>query len=55
MATQSNARWGLARLSNKAPGSTDYTYDDSAGEGTCIYILDTGIDETLDVSASLRS
>ncbi|KAI1344276.1 subtilisin-like protease PR1K [Xylariaceae sp. FL0016] len=43
-ATQSNADWGLARLSNTEPGSTTYSYDDSAGEGTCAYIIDTGID-----------
>ncbi|RYO81778.1 hypothetical protein DL766_004639 [Monosporascus sp. MC13-8B] len=43
-ATQENATWGLARLSNTKPGSTTYTYDDSAGEGTCAYVIDTGID-----------
>ncbi|KAI1393237.1 peptidase S8/S53 domain-containing protein [Hypoxylon trugodes] len=42
-ATQENADWGLARLSNAKPDSTTYTYDDSAGEGTCAYIIDTGI------------
>ncbi|KAF4968683.1 hypothetical protein FSARC_3969 [Fusarium sarcochroum] len=42
-ATQQNAPWGLARLSNKEPGSTTYTYDDAAGEGVCAYIVDTGI------------
>ncbi|KAK6063882.1 serine protease precursor [Seiridium cupressi] len=45
-ATQKNADWGLARLSSKTPGSTTYTYDDSAGSGTCAYIVDTGIDIT---------
>ncbi|KAI1844127.1 hypothetical protein JX265_013768 [Neoarthrinium moseri] len=45
-ATQRNADWGLARLSNAKSGSTTYTYDDSAGEGTCAYIVDTGIDTT---------
>ncbi|KAI0127602.1 subtilase [Xylariales sp. AK1849] len=45
-ATQKNADWGLARLSNSQPGSTTYTYDASAGEGTCAYIVDTGIDIT---------
>ncbi|KPM41426.1 Cuticle-degrading protease [Neonectria ditissima] len=43
-ATQQNAPWGLARLSNKEAGSTTYTYDDSAGEGVCAYIVDTGIE-----------
>jgi subtilisin family serine protease len=43
---QEDAEWGLARISNREPGSTTYTYDDSAGEGTCAYIIDTGIDTT---------
>ncbi|KFA74139.1 hypothetical protein S40288_08182 [Stachybotrys chartarum IBT 40288] len=42
-ATQTNAPWGLARLSNVNTGSTTYTYDDTAGAGTCSYIIDTGI------------
>ncbi|KAH6661415.1 subtilase [Truncatella angustata] len=42
--TQTNADWGLARLSSKEPGSTTYTYDNSAGKGTCVYVVDTGID-----------
>lgn len=42
-ATQENADWGLARLSSQKPGGTTYTYDDSAGAGTCAYIIDTGI------------
>jgi subtilisin family serine protease len=41
--SQSNAPWGLARLSSKTKGTTTYTYDDSAGAGTCSYIIDTGI------------
>jgi subtilisin family serine protease len=45
-AEQTGAPWGLARLSNAAPGSTTYTYDDSAGEGTCAYVVDTGIETT---------
>ncbi|KAI1754385.1 subtilisin-like protease PR1K [Xylaria castorea] len=43
-ATQAGADWGLARLSNTSPDSSTYTYDDSAGEGVCAYIVDTGID-----------
>ncbi|RDA84399.1 putative subtilisin-like protease [Ophiocordyceps camponoti-leonardi (nom. inval.)] len=42
--TQNDADWGLARLSNKKPNATTYNYDDTAGEGTCAYIIDTGID-----------
>lgn len=41
--TQSNAPWGLARISHRARGATGYTYDTSAGSGTCSYIVDTGI------------
>ncbi|RWA08137.1 hypothetical protein EKO27_g6957 [Xylaria grammica] len=43
-ATQNNADWGLARLSNTSPNSSTYTYDDTAGEGVCAYVVDTGID-----------
>ncbi|XWW96256.1 hypothetical protein V2A60_004229 [Cordyceps javanica] len=42
-AVQQNADWGLARLSSQKPGGSTYTYDDSAGAGTCAYIIDTGI------------
>jgi subtilisin family serine protease len=42
-ATQTGAPWGLARLSNANAGSTTYTYDDTAGTGTCAYVIDTGI------------
>ena len=35
--------WGLARISHRAAGATSYVYDESAGEGTCSYIIDTGI------------
>lgn len=42
--TQPGAPWGLGRISSRSRGSTTYRYDDSAGEGTCSYILDTGID-----------
>lgn len=44
-ATQANAPWGLARISSQGAGNgTTYTYDDTAGAGTCAYIVDTGID-----------
>ncbi|KAI1435525.1 peptidase S8/S53 domain-containing protein [Xylaria sp. CBS 124048] len=42
--TEEDADWGLARLSSSGPGSTTYTYDESAGAGTCAYIVDTGIE-----------
>jgi len=41
--TQSNAPWGLARISSTTRSTTSYKYDDSAGEGTCSYVIDTGI------------
>uniref|UniRef100_A0A4E9DPK5 Cuticle-degrading protease n=1 Tax=Gibberella zeae TaxID=5518 RepID=A0A4E9DPK5_GIBZA len=45
-ATQKQPPWGLARVSSKTTGATRYIYDDSAGKGTCAYVLDTGIDTT---------
>jgi hypothetical protein len=50
-ATQENAPWGLARISSASPGGSTYTYDDSAGAGTCAYILDTGIEVSHPVSS----
>ncbi|KAK4151275.1 cuticle-degrading protease [Chaetomidium leptoderma] len=38
-----NVPWGLARISHRTTGATSYVYDDTAGEGTCSYIIDTGI------------
>ncbi|KAI0889254.1 oryzin precursor [Annulohypoxylon maeteangense] len=43
LTTQSSAPWGLARLSSRKPGSSDYKYDETAGKGTYAYIIDTGI------------
>ncbi|XP_006464047.1 serine proteinase 2 [Agaricus bisporus var. bisporus H97] len=51
MSTQTNAPWGIARLSsttrlsNQNPSSLtfSYTFDDSAGAGVDIYVVDTGI------------
>ncbi|KAI8958719.1 oryzin precursor [Daldinia sp. FL1419] len=43
LTSQDSAPWGLARISDRAPGASKYTYDESAGEGTYAYILDTGI------------
>lgn len=42
--TQTNAPWGLARISSSSPGGSTYTYDSNPGAGTCAYIVDTGID-----------
>jgi subtilisin family serine protease len=43
LSTESSAPWGLGRISHRTKGSTDYLYDPSAGQGTCAYIVDTGI------------
>ncbi|KAF8161600.1 serine protease [Crassisporium funariophilum] len=51
MAVQENAPWGLERISSLTkPANQDagaltytYTYDDTAGEGVDIYIVDTGV------------
>lgn len=43
LTTQSNAPWGLGRISHREKGSTNYIYDSSAGAGTFAYIIDTGI------------
>ena len=40
--TQSNAPWGISRLSHKT-GTSGYVYDSSAGADTCAYVIDTGI------------
>ncbi|ELR07576.1 Subtilisin-like protease 1 [Pseudogymnoascus destructans] len=41
--TRSGATWGLGRISHKATGSNSYIYDGSAGSGSTVYVLDTGI------------
>ena len=43
MTTQSGAPWGLGRISHKVKGSTQYVYDTTAGSGTRVYVVDTGI------------
>jgi cerevisin len=35
---QTNATWGLARISHTEPGSTTYLFDSTAGDGTCAYV-----------------
>ncbi|VUC32936.1 unnamed protein product [Clonostachys rosea] len=44
--TVPTTNWNLARISHRARGATTYVFDDSAGAGTCVYILDTGIQIT---------
>ncbi|MFJ8924307.1 S8 family peptidase [Streptomyces sp. NPDC102415] len=44
IATQSNAPWGLDRIDQtNLPLSGTYTYPDSGGSGTTVYVLDTGV------------
>lgn len=43
-AEQRNAPWGLARISSTSPGTSSYRYDESAGQGTCVYVIDTGVE-----------
>ncbi|KAJ4359576.1 uncharacterized protein N0V89_000131 [Didymosphaeria variabile] len=40
---EADAPWGLGRISHVEKGNTTYAYDSSAGEGTCAYVIDTGI------------
>ncbi|KAL5382319.1 hypothetical protein PMIN06_009923 [Paraphaeosphaeria minitans] len=40
---EANAPWGLGRVSHVEKGNTTYAYDSSGGEGTCSYVIDTGI------------
>ncbi|EAT79537.2 hypothetical protein SNOG_13210 [Parastagonospora nodorum SN15] len=41
--TQENAPWGLGSISSRTPGASSYVYDDSAGDGTFTYIMDSGV------------
>ncbi|KID86183.1 serine protease [Metarhizium guizhouense ARSEF 977] len=46
---QKGATWNLGRISNQnstSEGESKYVYDSRAGEGTCTYVIDTGVDDT---------
>lgn len=43
LTTQSGAPYGLARISHRSKGQSGYIYDSSAGSGSYIYVIDTGI------------
>ncbi|KAK2599097.1 hypothetical protein QQS21_005438 [Conoideocrella luteorostrata] len=47
---QKNAPWGLARLSyyRLKPWRRGYYYDKRAGEGSCVYVLDSGLSHRKD-------
>jgi len=53
--TQNGAPWNLARISSRTLGSTEYRYDDTAGAGTCVYIIDTGVDGSHPVCVQFSS
>ncbi|KJY01829.1 subtilisin-like serine protease PR1A like protein [Zymoseptoria brevis] len=55
LVTQENSTWGLARISHKDAGASDYVYDASAGEGTFVYIIDTGINSAHEEFAGGRA
>ncbi|KAG5975391.1 hypothetical protein E4U55_007708 [Claviceps digitariae] len=40
---QANAPPGLQRLSEAQPGQASYLFDESAGEGVTVYVVDTGV------------
>ncbi|CAE7179966.1 hypothetical protein PTNB85_02541 [Pyrenophora teres f. teres] len=44
MVLQYNSSWGLSRISHKQPYEKTYLFDESAGEDTCAYVIDTGIE-----------
>ncbi|KAI1809259.1 peptidase S8/S53 domain-containing protein [Poronia punctata] len=41
--TQEGAPYGIARISHRNAGDNNYVRDNSDGDGTCVYIIDTGI------------
>lgn len=43
LTTQSGAIYGLARISHRSKGQSGYIYDSTAGQGSYIYVIDTGI------------
>ncbi|KAI0166589.1 subtilisin-like protease PR1K [Xylariaceae sp. FL1272] len=43
---QTDADWGLARISSSNATDTRYRFDDTAGKGVCAYIVDSGIDRS---------
>jgi hypothetical protein len=43
LTTQSGSTWGLGRVSHRSPGASSYIYDDTAGSGSRVYVVDTGI------------
>ncbi|KAK4652615.1 hypothetical protein QC762_0074970 [Podospora pseudocomata] len=44
--TQLHAAWGLARISRRSAWNSGYYYDNTAGQGIRVYVLDSGIRTT---------
>jgi oryzin len=43
ISSQSSTPWGLGTISSRDPGSDIYTYDNSAGQGSFAYVVDSGV------------
>jgi len=43
LTSQTGATYGLGRISHRNQDSTTYVYDSTAGSGTTVYVVDTGI------------
>ena len=43
LTTQSPAEYGLVRIGQRARGGTTYNYDTTAGAGSFVYVIDTGV------------
>jgi subtilisin family serine protease len=43
LTTQSSSTWGLGRVSHRNQDATSYIYDSTAGSGSTVYVVDTGI------------
>ena len=41
--TEENGPWHLGRISHRENLNHNYDFDDSAGDGTCVYMIDSGI------------
>ncbi|KAM3432709.1 hypothetical protein NHJ13734_006767 [Beauveria thailandica] len=50
--SQGQSTWGLSRISHRRAGAQDYLFNDDGGKGVCVYVTDTGIDESHPVSHS---
>lgn len=51
----SGSTWGLGRILHYDKNWYEYEYDESAGYGVCAYVVDSGIDDTHEVSLTCPS